>query len=248
MSRRYLSVLEFYYCLDYLKLSVYAATAFSTAKRNGLSTINIINMGILKKYWKYGFNNSCVYTHSARLILDSFDTTTQPPTRTLPVPTLQDLLNPVPLDPSVSDEAEALFLKIRILTGTQLSRRTKKIKNSRDRQLFTHWMPLGLPLKNSSKKGPARKAGLKKTTSTYTEPVWSAKDASWTEDNDGRTSSKGGTLTVRLDDDTMVAALCLSKHKTVVPTDVKGVFKQSCAPELNHGSELAGVGWVEFHG
>jgi hypothetical protein len=86
-------------------------TAWSTAKRNGLSAINIINMGILEKYWKYGFNNSRVYTHSARLTLDSFDTTTKPPTRTLPVPTLQDLLNPVPLDPSVSDEAEALLFK-----------------------------------------------------------------------------------------------------------------------------------------
>jgi hypothetical protein len=86
-------------------------TAWSTTKRNGLSAINIINMGILEKYWKYGFNNSRVYMHSARLTLDSFDATAQPPTRTLPVPTLHDLLNPVPLDPSVSDEAEAMLFK-----------------------------------------------------------------------------------------------------------------------------------------
>jgi hypothetical protein len=72
-------------------------TAWSTAKRNGLSADNIIKMGILEKYWKYGFNTSNVYTHTARLSLESFGTETQPPTRSLPVPTLQDLLNPVPV-------------------------------------------------------------------------------------------------------------------------------------------------------
>jgi hypothetical protein len=78
-------------------------TAWSTAKRNGLSADNIINMRILEKYWKYGFSTSTVYTQTARLCLDNFDTTTSPPTRTLPAPTLQDLPNPVPLAPNLSE-------------------------------------------------------------------------------------------------------------------------------------------------
>ncbi|KAJ7784033.1 hypothetical protein B0H14DRAFT_3507050 [Mycena olivaceomarginata] len=77
--------------------------AWSTAKRNGLSADYIINMGILEKYWKYSFNNSGIYTHTSRLSLDNFDGDTLPPTRTLPAPSLQDLLNPIPLDPTLSE-------------------------------------------------------------------------------------------------------------------------------------------------
>lgn len=77
--------------------------AWNTAKRNGLSADYIINMGILEKYWKYGFNNSGIYTHTSRLSLDNFDGDTLPPTRTLPAPSLQDLLNPIPLDPTLSE-------------------------------------------------------------------------------------------------------------------------------------------------
>ncbi|KAJ6461200.1 hypothetical protein DFH09DRAFT_1348149 [Mycena vulgaris] len=74
---------------------------WSTAKRNGLGPFSIIDMGILEKYWKYGFNSGNVYTHTARLNLDQYDIEAGPP-RTLPVPTLQDLLNPIPMatDPS----------------------------------------------------------------------------------------------------------------------------------------------------
>ncbi|KAJ6454563.1 hypothetical protein DFH09DRAFT_1116846 [Mycena vulgaris] len=55
----------------------------------------------LRKYWKYGFNSGNVYTHTARLNLDQYDIEAGP-ARTLPVPTLQDLLNPIPMaaDPS----------------------------------------------------------------------------------------------------------------------------------------------------
>ncbi|KAJ6587941.1 hypothetical protein B0H19DRAFT_1057234 [Mycena capillaripes] len=77
--------------------------AWSTAKRNGLAADYIINMGILEKYWKYGFNTSNVYTHTSRLTLDNFDETTAPPTRILPAPTLPDLLNPIPLAPNPSE-------------------------------------------------------------------------------------------------------------------------------------------------
>ncbi|KAJ6564274.1 hypothetical protein B0H19DRAFT_1067853 [Mycena capillaripes] len=77
--------------------------AWSTAKRNGLAADYIINMGILEKYWKYGFNTSNVYTHTSRLTLDNFDENTSPPTRTFPAPTLQDLLNPIPLAPNPSE-------------------------------------------------------------------------------------------------------------------------------------------------
>ncbi|KAF8177299.1 hypothetical protein K438DRAFT_1978594 [Mycena galopus ATCC 62051] len=77
--------------------------AWSTAKRNGLAADYIINMEILEKYWKYGFNTSNVYTHTSRLSLDNFDETTPPPTRTFPAPTLHDLLNPIPLAPNPSE-------------------------------------------------------------------------------------------------------------------------------------------------
>ncbi|KAJ7927229.1 hypothetical protein B0H13DRAFT_2312838 [Mycena leptocephala] len=58
---------------------------------------------LARKYWKYGFNTSNVYTHTSRLSLDNFDESTPPPTRTFPAPTLQDLLNPIPLAPDPSE-------------------------------------------------------------------------------------------------------------------------------------------------
>ncbi|KAJ7107388.1 hypothetical protein C8R44DRAFT_885404 [Mycena epipterygia] len=77
--------------------------AWSTAKRNGLGPDNIINMGILEKYWKYGFSTSNIYTHTSCLSLDTLDGTTPPPTKIPPAPTLQDLLNPIPLTPNPSE-------------------------------------------------------------------------------------------------------------------------------------------------
>ncbi|KAJ7503587.1 ribonuclease H-like domain-containing protein [Mycena galericulata] len=76
-------------------------TANSTAKRNGLAADNIIQMGILEKYWKYGFTTSNVYTHTARLVLDDFTAETAPPTSNFPAPTLQD---PFPIDVDSSED------------------------------------------------------------------------------------------------------------------------------------------------
>ncbi|KAJ7131007.1 hypothetical protein C8R44DRAFT_871553 [Mycena epipterygia] len=44
-------------------------SAWSTVKKNGLSADNIINMGILEKYWKYGFNTSTDFFASVTLNL-----------------------------------------------------------------------------------------------------------------------------------------------------------------------------------
>ncbi|KAJ6569911.1 hypothetical protein B0H10DRAFT_1964926 [Mycena sp. CBHHK59/15] len=76
--------------------------AWSTAKKNGLAADYIINMGILEKYWKYGFSTTNIYNHTSRLALETFDETTTPPPpiRNLPARTLQDLLNPIPLAPN----------------------------------------------------------------------------------------------------------------------------------------------------
>ncbi|KAJ6590797.1 hypothetical protein B0H10DRAFT_2332021 [Mycena sp. CBHHK59/15] len=53
--------------------------AWSTAKKNGLAADYIINMGILEKYWKYGFSTANIYNHISRLALETFDETTTPP-------------------------------------------------------------------------------------------------------------------------------------------------------------------------
>jgi hypothetical protein len=81
-------------------------SAFSTAKRNGLTSANIIRMVQLQQYWTYGFNNFN-YMHKAQLTIPKSQS--QPSTIMLPTPTLQDLLNPVPANnvefpPSASAE------------------------------------------------------------------------------------------------------------------------------------------------
>ncbi|KAJ7852768.1 hypothetical protein B0H14DRAFT_3450558 [Mycena olivaceomarginata] len=61
---------------------------WSTAKRNGLGPFSIIDVGVLEKYWKYGFNSgNHDRAHHA-----------------LPAPTLQDLLNPIPMAADLSDD------------------------------------------------------------------------------------------------------------------------------------------------
>jgi hypothetical protein len=68
-------------------------SAFSTAKRNGLSGENIIRMAQLQQYWCYGFTNP-KYSHTATLTLPKTKPSAQP--IQLPAPTLNDLLNPAP--------------------------------------------------------------------------------------------------------------------------------------------------------
>ena len=81
-------------------------SAFSTAKRNGLTGANIICMTQLQQYWTHGFNDPN-YVHKAQLVIPKSQS--QPSHVVLATPTLQDLLNPVPADdvkfpPSASAE------------------------------------------------------------------------------------------------------------------------------------------------
>ena len=72
-------------------------SAFNTAKRNGLSGLNIIRMAQLQQYWTSGIGQSdSKYTHTAHLNLPKPQS--QPTSITLPAPMLQDLLNPAPTD------------------------------------------------------------------------------------------------------------------------------------------------------
>jgi hypothetical protein len=65
-------------------------SAFNSAKRNGLSPANLINMAKLQDYWRYGLG-SPGSEHSATLKLPKAPKSTSVH---LPAPTLQDLLNP----------------------------------------------------------------------------------------------------------------------------------------------------------
>jgi hypothetical protein len=72
-------------------------SAFNTAKRNGLSEINIICMAQLQQYRTGSIRQSdSKYTHTAHLNLPKPQS--QPTSITPPAPTLQDLLNPALTD------------------------------------------------------------------------------------------------------------------------------------------------------
>jgi hypothetical protein len=111
-------------------------SAFSTAKRNGLTGANIVRMAQLQQYWTHGFNDPN-YVHKARLMIPKPQS--QPSTVVLATPTLQDLLNPAPADdiefpPSASAEElySAMFdegdddesLPITFVRGANLERLT----------------------------------------------------------------------------------------------------------------------------
>lgn len=84
-------------------------SAFSTAKRNGLSGVNIIHMAQLQQYWTTGIGGTnSKYKHTAHLTLPKPQT--QPTTITLPALTLQDLLNPESSDDDL-DPYGAAFLE-----------------------------------------------------------------------------------------------------------------------------------------
>lgn len=76
-------------------------STFNSAKRNGLSPANLINMAKLQDFWRYGLG-SPGSEHSATLKLP-----TKPKSETvhLPAPTIEDLLNPAP----PSEEPEFLI-------------------------------------------------------------------------------------------------------------------------------------------
>ena len=75
---------------------------FNTAKHNGLSPENLVQMAQLQDHWVYGLNKPS-HTHTAALQLPK--THTPPSSICLPTPTLQDLLNP-----ALADEEEPLFI------------------------------------------------------------------------------------------------------------------------------------------
>ncbi|KAJ6459311.1 hypothetical protein C8R45DRAFT_942337 [Mycena sanguinolenta] len=173
-------------------------TAWSTAKRNGLGPVNIIQMGILEKYWKYGLTNNRVYAHFARLNLDNFDTTRPPPTRILPPPTLQDLLNPVPVNPVQSAAAEALLFDNPDPYGNMDEDEDEYefpavVRSSTARRLaIEDFVDLQAPAllarlipDSAAKKGPTKAAGPAKTVSTLSEPVWTSQQTVWAEHTDG---------------------------------------------------------------
>jgi hypothetical protein len=170
-------------------------SAWSTAKRNGLSAVNIIQMGILDKYLKYGFGNNRVYSHSARLNLDNFDTSTPPPTRVLAPPTLQDLLNPVPLNPGESEVEEALLFNnphpygatqedddyefpavIRSSGFRRLA--IEDFVNLEADTLLARLVPNTTTKKGSAKTPAAPKAPAKS--------AWTPKSTAWAKESDGR--------------------------------------------------------------
>ena len=72
-------------------------TAFSTAKRNGLTGEHIIQMAQLQQHWTYGLEAPS-YSHQAHLKLPKKDTHGQ---IQLPTPKLADLLNPSPANEDI---------------------------------------------------------------------------------------------------------------------------------------------------
>jgi len=77
-------------------------STFNTAKRNGLSPENLVQMAQLRDHWVYGLDKPS-HTHTAALQL--LKTHTPPLSICLPTPTLQDFLNP-----ASADKEEPLFI------------------------------------------------------------------------------------------------------------------------------------------
>ena len=72
-------------------------TAYSTAKRNGLTGEHIIQMAQLQQHWTYGLE-APAYTHQTHLKLPKQNALA--PIQ-LPTPRLADLLNPTPANDEV---------------------------------------------------------------------------------------------------------------------------------------------------
>jgi len=79
-------------------------STFNTAKRNGLSPENLVQMAQLRDHWIYGLDKPS-HTHTAALQLPK--THIPPSSICLPTPTLQDLLNPASAG---EDSEEPLFI------------------------------------------------------------------------------------------------------------------------------------------
>lgn len=159
-------------------------SSFSTAKRNGLSGINIIRMAQLQQYWAGGIGQSdSNFTHTAHLNLPKPQT--QPASVTLPAPTLQDLLNPAPLDNTLDDIYGARFLDeddnddenaseptVNIIRSGQLGRLAiDQLVNLAEPKLIARFNP--------SRSDPIRKAPSAQPAPRSTQEEWSAANSQW---------------------------------------------------------------------
>ncbi|KAJ6526312.1 hypothetical protein B0H19DRAFT_1275684 [Mycena capillaripes] len=178
---------------------------WSTAKRNGLGPFSIIDMGILEKYWKYGFNSGNVYTHTAQLSLDKFDVEAGPP-RTLPAPTLQELLNPILMaaDPSddtmfnnpdpygaaaLDEEEESDNKDVEMLSPEQGPRVVRSFDaprlaieeyiNLETTALLARLEPNGAKNAGSAASAPVAPTATQKEKWTAEKTSWAKKDAGW---------------------------------------------------------------------
>ena len=158
-------------------------SAFSTAKRNGLSGLNIIHMAQLQQYWTSGIRQSdSKYTHTVHLNLPKPQT--QPTSITLLAPTLQDLLNPVPTDTlddpfgsellddddnsSDDDEAPVNVFQSGMLEHLDID----KFVNLAEPKLIVHFNPSKQPV-------PTRKSPLTQPLPKPVSEEWSAANSQW---------------------------------------------------------------------
>ena len=94
-------------------------STFNSAKRNGLSTENLVNMAQLHDHWTYGLE-SPTYTHTASLILPKSKASASK-TICLPTPTLQDLLNPAAPNEEPSFLVTTLTIRSSLMMTVTLS-------------------------------------------------------------------------------------------------------------------------------
>ena len=158
-------------------------SAFNTAKRNGLSGLNIIRMAQLQQYWTGGIGQSdSKYTHTAHLNLPKPQS--QPTSITLPAPTLQDLLNPAPTDTlddpygaelldddnnsSDDDEAPVNVFQSGVLQRLDID----KVVNLAEPKLIAHFSASERPV-------PTRKSPSTQPPPKPVSEEWSAANSQW---------------------------------------------------------------------
>ena len=160
------------------KCTAFKMSAFNTARRNGLSGLNIIRMAQLQQYWTGGIGQSdSKYTHTVHLNLPKPQS--QPTSITLPAPTLHDLLNPAPTD-TLNDPYGAELLDddddeapVHIFRSGMLERLDiDKLVNLAEPKLITRFSPSERPVltwKSPSTQPPPKPVAEE----------WSAANSQW---------------------------------------------------------------------
>lgn len=157
-------------------------SSFSTAKRNGLSGLNIIRMTQLQQYWTRGIGQSdSKYTHTAHLSLPK--SKSQPTSIALPAPTLDDLLNPAPTNNN--DTYEASFFEedddsddedappVTVVRSGNVERlEIDKFINLAEPKLIARFDP-------PSNSAPAQKAPTTQPQPKPTQEEWSVANSDW---------------------------------------------------------------------